>query len=243
MENSNLKQDDGINSNKTIKSEFKYDFKNEDADDDYERVLEKDIEANCDFGEYVDKLEIEEKSDEELLKMEKYEIIDFKNYQIQKLKAYINSLEKEKEDLIENFKNTTNVLIEKLKNKEENETGFRPSTPHLLNIKNREISNSNSGKINNNKNNNLNSLSTTNESVNININLRSNFFEESKDDEPGRKRCPNCTKIFAENDYVAHSLECLRNKIKCKKCGELISEKNKKDHILEWRDTNVSLII
>ena len=102
-----------VSNSSSRKEEFKYDYNelsdNEEDYDEYEKHLEKDIENNCDLNVYVNKFVLDEKSDSELLKMEKHEIIDFKNYQIQKLKAYIISLEKEKEDLIENFKNTTTV--------------------------------------------------------------------------------------------------------------------------------------
>jgi hypothetical protein len=65
--------------------------------------------------------------------MEKQEIIDFKNYQIQKLKAYIASLEKEKEDLIENYRNTTNTLLDRIKDLESKSYGERPETAYILN--------------------------------------------------------------------------------------------------------------
>lgn len=175
-----------------------------DIDDEYERTLEKDIENNCEFNIYVNKLEIPTKTDNELLFMEKHEIIDFKNYQIQKLKGYIVSLEKEKEDLIENFKNTTNILIEKLKENEFQNSGIRPQTPFITK--------------------NLNKIKED----------RSNSFNSTS-----KERCPNCTKEFPQDIFFQHSLDCLRNKIKCKKCGELIDQKFKKEHLLEWRSNEV----
>ena len=138
------------NKSKFLKDEFKINYNDENMNDDYERILEKDIENNCDLNVYVDKLEFEEKKDEDLIKMEKQEIIDFKNYQIQKLKAYIISLEKEKEDLIENYKNTTNSLLDRIKDLESKNIGARPETAFILdkmNTKQRENNTSN----NNNK--------------------------------------------------------------------------------------------
>lgn len=127
---------------KNLKDEFKFECKNEMLDDeDYEKALGEEIESNCTFSEYVDKLELKEKSDEELLQMEKYQIIDFKNYQIQKLKAYIVSLEKEKEDLLQHFKNTTDVLLEKIKENEYKEFGERPMTAKICNDINRKQKN------------------------------------------------------------------------------------------------------
>ena len=119
---------------KKLKDEFKISYNyDEDLDDEYERELEKDIEKNCDqFNVYIDKLELEEKNDSDIYQMEKFQIIDFKNYQINKLKAYVVSLEKEKEDLIENFKNTTNILLERIKDLEQNLYGNRPQTPNIM---------------------------------------------------------------------------------------------------------------
>jgi hypothetical protein len=197
--------------------DFKYLVPNEnDNEDEYEKALEKDIEANCDFSVYVNSLEIEEKSDNDLLQMEKQDIIDFKNYQIQKLKAYIFSLEKEKEDLIENFKNTTNVLLDKIKENEFKESGMRPETPFITKkLKTKQVVTNafEEQKL-------FNDLSKSNTSENF-------------------QRCANCTKEFPSELFLQHSLDCLRNRFKCKKCNELIEEKHKKEHLLEWRSKDV----
>lgn len=138
--------------NKSLKDEFKINYINEDENfnDDYEKVLETDIQKNCDLNVYVNKLVIEEKKDEDLIKLEKQEIIDFKNYQIQKLKAYINSLETEKEDLIENYRNTTNNLLDRIKDLETKSTGKRPETAFIVDkmiSKNREKVGSNKVQV------------------------------------------------------------------------------------------------
>src|SRR5690606_15157383 len=137
-----------------------------------------DIEQNCnELKVYIDQLELEEKDDSELMKLDKYQIIDFKNYQITKLKAYIQSLEKEKEDLIENFRNTTSVLLERIKDLEQNQFGMRPQTPNIMaQIKKKEKY--------------ANGI---------------DFEKEQK-----IERCPNCRKEFPEEDFIVHSLKCLR---------------------------------
>ena len=56
-----------------------------------------------------------------------------------------------------------------------------------------------------------------------------------------KQRCPHCTKEFANEIFLQHSLDCLRNKIRCKKCNELIDEKFKKEHLLEWRSKEVNI--
>ena len=95
--------------------------------------LTKQLEEQCDMSIYVNHLELDEKNDEDLLNLTKEEIINYKNYQILKLKAYIASLEKEKEDLINNYNITSETLLEKIKQLEFQKTGTRPETPYIIN--------------------------------------------------------------------------------------------------------------
>ena len=100
-----------------MKDDFKYTFTTDDnaqQEEEYEKMLEKDIESQC---VYVDKLEIvNEFTDEELRSTKSVdEVIEYKNTQIIKLKAYIASLEQEKQDLINNYKKTTDQLLDKVK--------------------------------------------------------------------------------------------------------------------------------
>jgi ankyrin repeat protein len=50
------------------------------------------------------------------------------------------------------------------------------------------------------------------------------------------QRCANCQKEILESEFVAHSLICLRHTFRCKKCGELINEKDKKKHLEKYRN-------
>ena len=113
------------NSNNKINNDIKYtfpDIEDEDNSNDfeYDKMLEKEIESTCTFNKYIDKLELKnEFTDKELiLNKTKEEIISYKNDIIIKLKAYIASLEQEKEDLINNYKNTSNTLLNKIKDLE-----------------------------------------------------------------------------------------------------------------------------
>lgn len=108
------------------------DDEEEESQDSYEKRLDKEIEDSCNFKEYIDKLEVEEINDDELMKKEKSEIVEVKNNQIKKYKAYIGSLEKEKQDLIDNFKETTSILLEKIKELEEKNYGERPQTAVIM---------------------------------------------------------------------------------------------------------------
>ena len=84
----------------------------EEEEDAFAKELEKDLEKESNI--YINNFQLnEEKTDDELLLMSKEEIITYKNIKISQLKSYINSLEKEKEDLINNFKITTDTLLKK----------------------------------------------------------------------------------------------------------------------------------
>lgn len=199
--------------------EFLINTKMEDFDDnEYEKELENQIEKTCGFSGYIDKLEMEEKSDEELLNLEKSEIIDFKNYQINKLKAYISSLEKEKEDLIESFKSTTDVFVEQWKENEQKVKGERPVTARIFNDL----------KINKIKEESQKNEKNMFNTEHVHISLE-------------KKRCANCKQYIESEEFIKHNIECLRKNTskKCLKCGEVISENQKAEHLEFYRNPNV----
>ena len=171
------------------KKDLSYDFKIEmpstegesQGDLDFENHLVKDIESSCNFNVYIDKLELnDEYTDEELIsKKTKEEIVRYKNEQIDKLKAYISSLEQEKEDLIDNFKDTTSLLLEKIKDFESdpNYTIQKKDLIYNNNINNNinintieETKNNNMNEIKLNKDNNIEDINNINFNNNIIIN-------------------------------------------------------------------------
>ena len=152
------------------------------GDLDFENHLVKDIESSCNFNVYIDKLELkDEYTDEELIsKKTKEEIVKYKNEQIDKLKAYITSLEQEKEDLIDNFKDTTSLLLEKIKDFESDPNYIKQKKDIIHNNKNlnninininnaeEETKNNNINEIKINKDNNINDIDDINENLKIN---------------------------------------------------------------------------
>ena len=239
------------------------------GDLDFENHLVKDIESSCNFNVYIDKLELkDEYTDEELIsKKTKEEIVKYKNEQIDKLKAYITSLEQEKEDLIDNFKDTTSLLLEKIKDFESEPNYINQKRDIIHNNKNlnninininnaeEETKNNNINEIKINKDNNINDIDDINENLKINDyykNMPKNFnkierpqtamiaeqLNNPKINSNKMQRCANCQKEILESEFVAHSLICLRHTFRCKKCGELINEKDKKKHLEKYRNPN-----
>ena len=233
--------------NNDLSKEFKIEMPlddNQNQDDiDIENSIVNELEKNC-MNIYIDKLEIKnEYTDEELInKKTKKEIVEYKNDQILKLKAYISSLEQEKDDLIENFRETTNLLIEKIKDLESG--GSKIEKIEILENKD------------NNKDNNI-EINTDNNII-IKDNKINDYYKNLPKDfnkierpqtatiaeqlnNPKKnsnkiQRCPNCQKEILASEFLAHSLICIRHTFRCKKCWELINEKDKKKHLETYRN-------
>ena len=202
-------------------------FIENEEEDDFAKQLEQDLEKESNI--YINNFELKsEKSDEELMLMTKEEIITYKNIQISQLRSYINSLEKEKEDLINNFKITTDTLIEKIKQIEFNNQGIRPQTAHII----KDI---NENKKKNIKNKNRKDLFDDEDDENeynkniINIDNITNITNEYQ-------RCPNCTKEFPISEYIEHSLQCLRKIFRCQKCNKIMPISEKETHLNNYQN-------
>jgi hypothetical protein len=193
----------------------KFNLIENEEEDDFAKALEKDLENESNI--YVNNFQLkEEKTDDELMSMSKEEIITYKNIQISQLKSYINSLEKEKEDLINNFKITTDSLIEKIKQMEFTHQGLRPQTARI-------IKDLNNNQTNSNKNYNQKDI--------INGENNENNYNNKQ-----RQRCPNCTKEFNISEYIEHSLNCLRKIYRCQKCNKMMPINEKETHLNNYQN-------
>ena len=191
---------------------LKFNLIENEEEDDFAKALEKDLENESNI--YVNNFQLkEEKTDDELMSMSKEEIITYKNIQISQLKSYINSLEKEKEDLINNFKITTDTLIEKIKQMEFTHQGLRPQTARIIKDLNNNQTNSNK-----------------------NYNQKDIINGENNDNNKQRQRCPNCTKEFNISEYIEHSLNCLRKIYRCQKCNKMMPINEKETHLNNYQN-------
>ncbi len=104
-----------------------------DDDLDNEINLEEQLKKEYEGGEFIDKEKMDEDiSDNELMSMPKENIIQYKNYQILKLKTIIKTLRQEKECLMDNYKKTTDNLLQHIKELEYKGTGERPMTAKII---------------------------------------------------------------------------------------------------------------
>ena len=204
-------------------------FIENEEEDDFAKKLEEDLEKESNI--YINNFELKsEKSDEELMKMSKEEIITYKNIQISQLRSYINSLEKEKEDLINNFKITTDTLIEKIKQIEFNCQGIRPQTAHI--IKDINENKKKNSKLKNNKD-------LFDDEEDIDFDSNKNIIKNINDiNNPTNEyqRCPNCTKEFPISEYIEHSLQCLRKIFRCQKCNKMMPISEKETHLNNYQN-------
>ena len=201
-------------------------FIENEEEDDFAKQLEQDLEKESNV--YINEFEIKiEKSDEELMNMTKEEIITYKNIQISQLKSYINSLEKEKEDLINNFKITTDTLLEKIKQIEYNNMGVRPQTAHII----KDIKENKKRKTKTKKDKN-DLFEKDDEDFDKNI-VNMDDINNPKNE---FQRCPNCTKEFPISEYIEHSLQCLRKIFRCQKCNKMMPITEKETHLNNYQN-------
>ena len=137
-------------------------------------------------------------------------------------------MEKEKEDLINNFKITTDTLLEKIKQIEFNNIGIRPQTAHIIkDIKENKKRNS---KTKNNKN----DLFEEDEDDDFNKNIVN--LDDINNPKNEFQRCPNCTKEFPISEYIEHSLQCLRKIFRCQKCNKMMPITEKETHLNNYQN-------
>lgn len=105
----------------------------ENEDSDNEINLAEQLKQEYEGNYFKDNEKIkEELSDQELISMSKENIIQYKNYQILKLKTMIKNLKQEKEILTQSYKKTTDNLLNHIKELEFKGTGERPVTAKII---------------------------------------------------------------------------------------------------------------
>ena len=185
-------------------------------DSDNEINLEEQLKREYEGGECIDNEKLKEDiSDNELLLMPKENIIQYKNYQILKLKTLIKTLRQEKESLMDNYKKTTDNFIKHIKELEFKRTGERPITAKIIN----KISSS--SDIKKTCEDNIN-IANKEKCPNCGIIIKYNFMEHSLECIRKKYKCIYCNELMNIEEKTKHN-ESFYNK---EKLFEAIKNKN-----------------
>ena len=184
-------------------------------------------EAKSEGEEYPDSVE------------ECHRMLRGKDREILNIEAAMEVKEQEIDEMVENFNISTNILLERIKNMEEEYVGVRPQTAMILdkadggvggggrgNVKSLVEDRRNQQKLNMEKSGKSNILTNP---------LRSGLLFSQLEDQTMRK-CHNCKKEFPDNELKKHTIFCYRTLVRCKKCGKELSKSMAPEHLAKWRN-------
>mmetsp|Transcript_96709 Transcript_96709/g.181850 ORF Transcript_96709/g.181850 Transcript_96709/m.181850 type:complete len:458 (-) Transcript_96709:56-1429(-) len=162
--------------------------------------------------------------------------------EVKRLRAKVANLEHEKDLMVDNFRITNKVLIERIKELEAelSETKSRPQTAAVLEhiehskaVSSRHVPEvmrieEEPGETS--------SLSPTKGRAEASdAAARSNEFAEPCAVEEF-SICGNCGQSIPTGNFTTHSVFCYRNNFRCSGCDEVISLRDKDKHLQEWTD-------
>ncbi|CDW91449.1 achain crystal structure of engineered northeast structural genomics consortium target [Stylonychia lemnae] len=189
------------------------------------QILDQDDPSD----DYYSSKQFDVKLSYDMSKEELFQVIESQKKEIRYLTLRLKGVEKEKEEMIENFKLSSSVLLERLKDLEAqgNLMGERPQTASVLSKISAEANGKRIGQA-------IRGRSKAKRGSPKKQNDEDDDYKVDVDLE--RVICPNCKQIFSLKDMVTHTVICYRNSTKCKLCGEIILKDKKKEHIDKWKD-------
>lgn len=131
--------------------------------------------------------------------------------EVKRLRSKVQSLQREKDDMVDNFRSTTQILLNRIKELEADDAhDARPQTAAVIDrIEARPHAPNSRGRP---------------EVMNL---------EESHG---GLSSCGNCGRDIPSNNLVSHSVFCYRNNYRCPACDDVIAAKDKESHMEHWTD-------
>lgn len=60
--------------------------------------------------------------------------------------------------------------------------------------------------------------------------------EDGEGEEEKMETCSHCKKEILQSEIPLHTAKCVRETSKCKICGEVFHQSQKKQHLIKWRD-------
>eukprot|EP00933_Yihiella_yeosuensis_P009030 TRINITY_DN114801_c0_g1_i1.p1 TRINITY_DN114801_c0_g1~~TRINITY_DN114801_c0_g1_i1.p1 ORF type:complete len:422 (-),score=84.58 TRINITY_DN114801_c0_g1_i1:143-1408(-) len=144
--------------------------------------------------------------------------------EVKRLRRKVQSLDREKDDMVDNFRNTTKILLERIKELEAevSQQQSRPQTAAVIDrIEARGQASKKAGH------------SHQPEVMRIE---EEPSQEEAAEEEGGEEvqACGNCGRLIPAGNLVSHSVYCYRNNYRCTACDEVIAIRDKESHLEEW---------
>ena len=122
--------------------------------------------------------------------------------------------------MVESFRISSDMLLERLKDLESiNFPGERPQTAQVL------------GRIEQERMNRPKIMDDMGPPQILNLE-NGDPYEVKMEEE---SECSNCKRMILASDMAKHTIQCIRNSVKCKICHEAIPKDRKKEHLHDWR--------
>mmetsp|Transcript_12662 Transcript_12662/g.11217 ORF Transcript_12662/g.11217 Transcript_12662/m.11217 type:complete len:200 (+) Transcript_12662:158-757(+) len=149
-------------------------------------------------------------------------MLDEKDAEIEKLKIELEHEKQESDVMIESFRISSDMLLERLKDLESaNFGGDRPQTAQVL------------GRIDQEKMHRPSIMDDMGPPQILNLENGDPELELEKEEE--MEECSNCKEMVITKEIAKHTLQCIRSTVKCKICHETIQKDRKKEHLIDWR--------
>lgn len=171
--------------------------------------------------------------------------------EVQRLRGKVKRIEREKEDMADDFRNTTKVLLNRIKELEAEVSGNllnRPTTSGIIeHIEGRSSTASRSLRTpmhQSRPGTGVGGLGGSPQVLRIAEDevlpgsppkpARLPTDVSAADAEPGTSLCGNCRRNIPAGNVLAHSVSCYRNNYFCDACEEAIPLRDKDGHVEEW---------
>ncbi|CAL1134840.1 unnamed protein product [Cladocopium goreaui] len=133
--------------------------------------------------------------------------------EVKRLRSKVQSLQREKDDMVDNFRSTTQILLNRIKELEAGDAPSRPQTAAVIDrIEARPPRPASRGVL-----------------------ARPEVMS-LEDSSKGDSACGNCGRDIPSNNLVSHSVFCYRNNYRCPACGDVIAVRDKESHMDQWTD-------
>eukprot|EP00931_Biecheleriopsis_adriatica_P075067 TRINITY_DN49015_c0_g1_i1.p1 TRINITY_DN49015_c0_g1~~TRINITY_DN49015_c0_g1_i1.p1 ORF type:complete len:449 (+),score=99.09 TRINITY_DN49015_c0_g1_i1:58-1347(+) len=160
--------------------------------------------------------------------------------EVRRLRAKVQSLQREKDDMVDNFRSTTQILLNRLKELEaRDDSQSRPQTAAVIErIERRPPRPDSRDRI---------SKGHVPEVMRIDEEPSLEEPEQPSADMATQSRpdegtdgettlCGNCGREIPSGNLVSHSVYCYRNNYRCVACDEVIAVSDKDSHLQYWTD-------